>query len=661
VLNPAGIECFEGEIPEAAAETAAFAGSAEAGGNGGMGIQELKAVPGGLRAEIAKIIDKINQVSGKEMFDARKKDEIAEKVLSWCLVKGRSALVVGHSGGDYLPVLLAKLGLKVSVIDIDVSKAGEQENLHRQFGLDEEIESFTSYTALGDRRYDYIFVLAVINDAIDVLGRPDLQLFARISMNATAEMHAYIERTIKIALEPSVRDFIRPILAHLNPENGYIFVNAPGLLTLEAHREYPDLVNFVDKLLLSLDDLLPSLGDGLGIRFTRQLQMDVHDFGMHINPYWSNELRPGAVYRASKIEVANCGMAGTCPAPISGCRPAVSARALADIGLGQTRATPRLRLPPPPASLLGTFQPLSFLESLGNIAIPAINRAISKIQAVIFKTRGALKKNSDARVAARRIGTILFTKLFAISSLLASLKKLTFIILSLIHGQSFVKGILIPASADPADSAKAGGNGGMRHDAGKTEGDASIEVSPVVDLTPEKVNNGMSAAAARWQEMREASGTGNTYEISNIQCNFTQETHTIFFGNLANLLIEIYRTTGVRTLFTQGDSFVPFFDVDELIKAHLDGKKYSGLSAPQQNILSELSLEGEYNLLGLNRKKLLIGLYDYLKRQIRKFLGKGGGDYGLIAIGAYPEGILREVAEYTRDYIRDAATKTPET
>jgi hypothetical protein len=66
-------------------------------------------------------------------------------------------------------------------------------------------------------------------------------------------------------------------------------------------------------------------------------------------------------------------------------------------------------------NLLETFQSLSL--SLGKIITPAINITKIKAQAVILRAKEALKKNSETRVAPKRIGTILLTKLLAISSL----------------------------------------------------------------------------------------------------------------------------------------------------------------------------------------------------------------------------------------------------
>ena len=73
-------------------------------------------------------------------------------------------------------------------------------------------------------------------------------------------------------------------------------------------------------------------------------------------------------------------------------------------------------------NLLKTFQSLSF--SLGKIIMPLTNnRKISAHEAALIN-KVAFKKNSDARVAANKIGTILFTKLLPINSLRLLLKKL---------------------------------------------------------------------------------------------------------------------------------------------------------------------------------------------------------------------------------------------
>jgi len=247
------------------------------------------------KAEIRVIIDEINRTSEEEIFDDEVKESIAEKVSTWGLAKERSVLVVGHSGNDYLPILLTKLGLRVSVIDLNKREVEEQNRLHRQFGLDKQIESFDSYEALGDRKYDYITALAVINDAINTLETDRLQQLAAISATATGEQREGLENVARSVFEPKVKEFIRPILLHLNPDNGYFLVNKPGVISTKINRQFPDLVVFVDKLLVYLDNVLPSLGDELGISFTPQPHIDVGNFTMH--PSWFSELRVGAAYQ----------------------------------------------------------------------------------------------------------------------------------------------------------------------------------------------------------------------------------------------------------------------------------------------------------------------------------------------------------------------------
>ncbi|MBU0897494.1 MAG: transglycosylase SLT domain-containing protein, partial [Candidatus Omnitrophica bacterium] len=94
----------------------------------------------------------------------------------------------------------------------------------------------------------------------------------------------------------------------------------------------------------------------------------------------------------------------------------------------------------PLTNLLKTFQSLSF--SSGKIVIPAINKVKINAQAVILIAKLAWIKNSEARVAANKIGTMLLTKLLAISSLLLFVKYPFIAILSIVFMGLAVKRII---------------------------------------------------------------------------------------------------------------------------------------------------------------------------------------------------------------------------
>jgi hypothetical protein len=256
----------------------------------------------GRKAEISTIIDGLNRALEKKLFDNETKERIAEKVSTWELVKGRPVLVVGHSGSDYLPILLAKLGLKVSVIDIDPKRVKEQNGLHRQFGLEQEIESFESYADLRDRKFDYITVFAVINDAIDAIETDQLVQLGVLSTVAEGENRQRIEKLCKEIFELQIRKFIIPILVHLNPDGGHILVNMPGMLSNELLEKFPDDFSTFGELVYYLNSMMPSLCEELAVSFTSQPQMDVDDFSMH--PTWLRETRVGIVYRATTSQAS---------------------------------------------------------------------------------------------------------------------------------------------------------------------------------------------------------------------------------------------------------------------------------------------------------------------------------------------------------------------
>jgi hypothetical protein len=225
------------------------------------------------RKEIIRFIDEINVVAGEETFDLAEKNAIAHKVASWGLESGKSVLVAGHAGEDYLPVLLDKMGLKVSVIDIDAKAVKNQNALHRKFGLDKKIDSFISYEDLHNRKFDYITAFAVINIVAPMV-------------TDDGEMATMSTQAEKVAM------FIKPILALLNPDGGHIFINSPGAAGTEKARILNDAI-FV------LDQLLPYLTVTFGFRLVPQPQIDITDFTMH--PTWSNEGRYGFAYRSEKV------------------------------------------------------------------------------------------------------------------------------------------------------------------------------------------------------------------------------------------------------------------------------------------------------------------------------------------------------------------------
>ncbi|MCX5703949.1 MAG: hypothetical protein NT066_05630 [Candidatus Omnitrophica bacterium] len=95
-----------------------------------------------------------------------------------------------------------------------------------------------------------------------------------------------------------------------------------------------------------------------------------------------------------------------------------SGRALCGIGRYLTRVGLLPRLQQQLIGLLKTSQSLSLSEFLGGkIAIPAINNPIVTVQVIILIAMVAFMKNSEANVAANIMGTMLLTKLLAMSSL----------------------------------------------------------------------------------------------------------------------------------------------------------------------------------------------------------------------------------------------------
>ena len=265
--------------------------------------------------EIGLILEEINRTEGKAVFTPEVKAQIAAKISTWQLERGKSVLVVGHSGNDYLPVVLEKMGLKVSAIDTYLQRVQEQNALHERFGLGKLIGSFASYDELGERKFDFITALAVINDAVDVTKEGNVSQLLQLQMMSALsgfknDLDQEIDDVAGRVYDQEIRDFMRPILAHLELNGGTILLNKPGDERFMALFNRQSKKQGFQGLLVYLDRLMPSLGQEMGLRFIPQPQIDVSDVTLH--PTWFNEMnrRTGVAYRAEPADRAMGEKAG---------------------------------------------------------------------------------------------------------------------------------------------------------------------------------------------------------------------------------------------------------------------------------------------------------------------------------------------------------------
>ncbi|MDP3790212.1 MAG: ATP-binding protein [Candidatus Omnitrophota bacterium] len=241
--------------------------------------------------EIEKTIDEINSAVGSIIFNNQTKRGIVEKVLSMKLEKGKSVLVVGPGNRDYLSILFAKLGLKVGVIEKNKGRLDDQVGLHRDFGLENEIETFSSYKKMGNKKYDYITCFAVLQEAEELYADKVLRS-AMVFMTTP-----YERKTIMDAyMEPGMKKAILPILNHLNPDGGLLFVNCPDS---KNPKEWSDSNLDAVNILYYLNEVLRDLEGETGIYFEPQPQIDMDDFSA--GPSYLSEKRISAVYRVVKV------------------------------------------------------------------------------------------------------------------------------------------------------------------------------------------------------------------------------------------------------------------------------------------------------------------------------------------------------------------------
>jgi len=245
--------------------------------------------------EIENAIDDINRVSEQILFGQDIKAKIVQKISHLGLIKGKNGLVVGGGKEDYLAILFAKLGLIVSVIDIDEGVRESQRRLYSQFKLQDEIVIYTTYKEIGDKIFDYIFLFAVLNEAVGtLLEHVETQTALKLLMSFNVPIHISegITDRLDSLLKINIGEIIKPILEHLDLSDGYIFINVP------FSRNFGLLPNEQKELTL-LDEVLKEIADERKANFKLQPDMDISDLSMNTGHLF--EKRAGSVYRAERF------------------------------------------------------------------------------------------------------------------------------------------------------------------------------------------------------------------------------------------------------------------------------------------------------------------------------------------------------------------------
>ncbi|MDO8536410.1 MAG: aminotransferase class V-fold PLP-dependent enzyme [Candidatus Omnitrophota bacterium] len=240
--------------------------------------------------EVERVIDEINPKKWwRNVFNDKTKTAMIEKLSGMKLERGRSVLVVGPGGNDYLPVVLTKLGLKTYIIDTDLSQIKRQRLLYEKFGVAGQIGSYVSYEQLEDVSFDYIMAFGVINGPVDQYNDYLFQLAA--SSGLPGEMAKELRSSRYDHMLSSVAKILRPAVARLKKYGGRIFINAPSS---KGDTFYPDMLSII----------LPKLSGESGKELEKIESIDVSDFTMNLDFLKDLSLgRAGMVYDAKPSAV----------------------------------------------------------------------------------------------------------------------------------------------------------------------------------------------------------------------------------------------------------------------------------------------------------------------------------------------------------------------
>ncbi len=148
----------------------------------------------------------------------------------------------------------------------------------------------------------------------------------------------------------------------------------------------------------------------------------------------------------------------------------------------------------------------------------------------------------------------------------------------------------------------------------------------------------------------------NTYRINGVKCNLTEGFHVSPCTALAFEIGEIYEETGIKVEIGKAEHFVGFFMIDEILEAHRRGVKYDKLPIELKIIVKKLIVIPQN--FNITTEDAILEGYGYrLMNQLPTLVimpkGAEGSEYNIRVQGDHPEDILRDVAEYVRDFSRE--------
>ena len=246
-----------------------------------------------IESEVEDALTDINKKMQETVFEQEYITKIARKISNMGLVRGRRVLVVGPADNDFMSVALARLGMKVSAIDIEASSVESQRRLNSRFNLENVINTVSSYDELGDEKFDYIIALGVINAIINPLLDKNIMRYVKIesAQRRFGMMHDAATRYC----ENKLLKFIATLIPHLNLKGGYLIFNADvSRIAVEQCRIMPQSVPLLSRYFYYMGEALKIYGGSSDLRFIEQ-RIDVDD--VSLNQDFVGEERAGVVYK----------------------------------------------------------------------------------------------------------------------------------------------------------------------------------------------------------------------------------------------------------------------------------------------------------------------------------------------------------------------------
>jgi ADP-ribose pyrophosphatase YjhB (NUDIX family) len=169
------------------------------------------------RQDIGAVVNEVFDRKQVLTDDAETRDRLIDQIHQFQLEAGRSVLVVGPGSQDFLPVVLARLGVNVSTIEPSARARQDQDALQKLFGVDADIRSLDSYDAIQGEQFDYVFMLGVLHNVMTLEEYDESFRILRERPEYYPSFHARMQTLI--------RSFLKPVLAAVHAERGRLYIS----------------------------------------------------------------------------------------------------------------------------------------------------------------------------------------------------------------------------------------------------------------------------------------------------------------------------------------------------------------------------------------------------------------------------------------------------